>query len=298
MFSTQLKPSSKRSLSELNSVDIHGVSIAPITEQECVRRIADEVDSGRGGWCVTVNLENLRKISQSVALSQLVASSTLRVADGITLVWAGRLQASPLPERVCGSNLIYSLTREMASRGRSVFFLGGNSGTAKATADLLQRANPGLGVAGTCCPPINFERDPEQIEYLTKVLAEAQPDVIYVALGFPKSEQLIAQLRQVCPQAWWIGVGISFSYVVGEVKRPPVWAQNIGLETPYRLIQEPRRLARRYLWDGPIFAVNLLSSSLIRGLNHAVATAARGNSPLKYVGKSFLAARKDFESPL
>jgi N-acetylglucosaminyldiphosphoundecaprenol N-acetyl-beta-D-mannosaminyltransferase len=250
----------------LNSVDIHGVSIAPITEAECVRMIADEVDSGRGGWCVTVNLENLRKVTNSTSLKQLVADSTLRVADGITLIWAGRLQASPLPERVCGSNLIYSLTREIASRGQSAFFLGGNPGTAKAAADLLQRANPGLEVAGTFCPPMNFERDPEQMQYVKAMLTQAQPDVIYVALGFPKSEQLIAQLRHSCPRAWWIGVGISFSYVVGEVKRPPVWAQNIGLETPYRLIQEPRRLARRYLWDGPIFATNLLFSALVRGL--------------------------------
>lgn len=266
MLSTQLKLSSYRSLSELNSVNIHGVSIAPITEAECVRMIADEVDSGRGGWCVTVNLENLRKVTKSTSLKQLVADSTLRVADGITLIWAGRLQASPLPERVCGSNLIYSLTREIALRGQSAFFLGGNPGTAKAAADLLQRANPGLQVAGTFCPPMNFERDPEQMQYVKAMLTEAQPDVIYVALGFPKSEQLIAQLRHSCPRAWWIGVGISFSYVVGEVKRPPVWAQNIGLETPYRLIQEPRRLARRYLWDGPIFATNLLFSSLVRGL--------------------------------
>ena len=73
MLSTQLKLSSYRSLSELNSVNIHGVSIAPITEAECVRMIADEVDSGRGGWCVTVNLENLRKVTKSTSLKQLVA---------------------------------------------------------------------------------------------------------------------------------------------------------------------------------------------------------------------------------
>jgi len=275
MFGTQLKPNSNRSLSELNSVNIHGVSIAPITELECVQLIADEVDSGRGGWCVTVNLENLRKVIRSTSLKQLVANSSLRVADGITLVWASRLQASPLPERVCGSNLIYSLTREIASRGQSAFFLGGNPGTAQAAADLLQQTNPGLLVAGTFCPPMHFERDSRQMQYVERMLADAQPDVIYVALGFPKSEELIAQLRHSCPRAWWIGVGISFSYVVGEVKRPPVWAQNIGLETPYRLIQEPRRLAKRYLWDGPFFAINLLSNSLVRRFNHSVITTVK-----------------------
>lgn len=275
MFDIQLKAIPNRYLSELHSVDIHGVSIAPVTEAECVRLIADEVDAERGGWCVTVNLENLRKVTKSDSLKQLVANSSFRVADGITLIWASRLQATPLPERVCGSNLIYSLTREIASRGQSAFFLGGNPGTAQAAADLLQQTNPGLLVAGTFCPPMHFERDPRQMQYVERMLADAQPDVIYVALGFPKSEELIARLRHSYPQAWWIGVGISFSYVVGEVKRPPVWAQNLGLETPYRLIQEPRRLAKRYLWDGPFFAINLLSNSLVRRFNHSVITTVK-----------------------
>ncbi len=287
MFDIQLKTIPNRYLSELHSVDIHGVSVAPVTEAECVRLIADEVDAGRGGWCVTVNLENLRKVTKSASLKQLVANSSLRVADGITLVWASRLQASPLPERVCGSNLIYSLTREIALRGRSAFFLGGNPGTAQAAADLLQQANPGLRVAGTFCPPMHFERDPRQMQYVKKMLADAQPDVIYVALGFPKSEELIAQLRHSYPQAWWIGVGISFSYVVGEVKRPPVWAQNLGLETPYRLIQEPRRLARRYLWDGPIFAMSLFYTSLVRRLNGSQVTTTKATSSVEYLDANF-----------
>ena len=287
MFDIQLKAIPNRYLSELHSVDIHGVSIAPVTEAECVRLIADEVDAERGGWCVTVNLENLRKVTKSDALKQLVANSSFRVADGITLIWASRLQATPLPERVCGSNLIYSLTRELALRGRSVFFLGGNPGTAQAAADLLQQTNPGLMVAGTFCPPINFERDPEQIQHIKKMLANAQADVIYVALGFPKSEELIARLRHSYPQAWWIGVGISFSYVVGEVKRPPVWAQNLGLETPYRLIQEPRRLARRYLWDGPIFAMSLFCTSLVRRFSRSATATAKATSSVEYLDVNF-----------
>lgn len=247
----------------LHSVNLCHVSLAPVNEVECVQLIADAIDAGQGGWCVTVNLENLRKTATSPELQRLVESSTLRVADGITLVWASRLRGNPLPERVCGSNLIYSLTDEAAHRGRSVFLLGGNEGTADRAAAILRQRNPELNIAGTLCPPLGFERDPAQVEEIIKVLRRTKPDIIYVAVGFPKSERLIARICHICPNAWWMGVGISFSYVTQDIKRPPRWAQSLGFETLYRLLQEPQRLARRYLLDGPPFAIKLLLWSLI-----------------------------------
>lgn len=262
MLKQQFKPTD--SLANLHSVCLYNVSLAPIDEQFCVRLIADQIEAKRGGWCVTVNLENLRKTVANPGLRQMIESSTLRVADGITLVWASWLQATPLPERVCGSNLIHSLTREIAGRGLSVFLLGGNPGTAERAAEQLQQQNPGLNIAGVVCPPLGFEQDSDQMQQLVQTIRAAQPDVIYVALGFPKSEYLIQQFYAIYPQAWWIGVGISFSYVVGDIKRPPVWAQNIGLETLYRLVQEPRRLGKRYLWHGPIFVTQLFTWSVLQ----------------------------------
>ncbi|MBD2090795.1 WecB/TagA/CpsF family glycosyltransferase [Microcoleus sp. FACHB-1515] len=263
MFSS-LQSGSVPQQTSIHSVRLYNTSLAAIDELQCVDLIVDAIESGIGGWCVTVNLENLRKAVADPKVHQLVESSTLRVADGITLVWASWLRGTPLPERVCGSNLIHSLTRAIAAQGRSIFLLGGNPGTADKAAHRLQQDNPGLQIAGTYCPPLGFERNPSQVEAIKNMLQAAQPDVIYVALGFPKSEQLITQLRHLCPNAWWIGVGISFSYVVGDIKRPPRWAQNLGVETLYRLIQEPRRLARRYLLDGPIFVVQLFAVSLIQ----------------------------------
>lgn len=264
MLDQQLKLNDSLRQTGLHSVQLYGTSLAPITENQCVHFIVDAIESGRGGWCVTVNLEILRQTAINPKLQQLVELGSLRVPDGITLVWASRLQATPLPERVCGSNLIYSLTHEISRRGRSVFFLGGNPGTAERAVEILQQKNPGLRVAGILCPPIGFERDPVQLQRIEHILYTANPDVVYVALGFPKSDYLIAQLRDLCPNAWWIGVGISFSYVAGDLKRPPKWAQNLGIETLYRLVQEPRRLAKRYLWDGPIFVTKLFTFSIIR----------------------------------
>jgi N-acetylglucosaminyldiphosphoundecaprenol N-acetyl-beta-D-mannosaminyltransferase len=94
-------------------------------------------------------------------------------------------------------------------------------------------------------------------------LLAAAPDIVFVALGSPKQEVLIDRLRHALPRAWWLGVGISFSFVCGRVKRAPRWMQQSGLEWLYRLSQEPKRLARRYLLDGMPFACRLLAGSLL-----------------------------------
>jgi N-acetylglucosaminyldiphosphoundecaprenol N-acetyl-beta-D-mannosaminyltransferase len=82
-----------------------------------------------------------------------------------------------------------------------------------------------------------------------------------VALGSPKQENLIVNLRQDLPGTWWLGVGISLSFITGDVQRAPVWIQRIGLEWVHRLVQEPRRLFRRYIIDGIPFAIRLFASS-------------------------------------
>ncbi|MEO0949324.1 MAG: WecB/TagA/CpsF family glycosyltransferase [Cyanobacteria bacterium J06641_5] len=235
-----------------------------ISEGVCASWILDALEREEGGWCVTVNLEILRRIQHDPSLRELVAGSSLRVADGITLVWASKIAGIPLSERVCGSSLIYSLTTAAVRRERSVFLLGGNEGVAAQAAAQLQQQNPGLRVTGTYCPPFGFDREPQKIDEIVARLQVAQPDIVYVALGFPKAEKLIAQIHHHLPKAWWIGVGISFSYVAGEVGRAPVWVQNLGLESYYRLAQEPRRLARRYLVDGPPFVALMLARSLLQ----------------------------------
>ncbi|MFB2974935.1 WecB/TagA/CpsF family glycosyltransferase [Microseira sp. BLCC-F43] len=242
-------------------VTIYDVPILGLSEIQFVKLMMDELESGRGGWCVTVNLDMLHQITDDIEVRSVVEKSSFCTADGISLVWASRILGTPLPERVCGCDLIYSLTDEAARRGRSIFLLGGNPGTAEKAALVLKQRYQGLVVAGTYCPPFGFEQDAKQIEEIASIVRSAQPDIVYVGLSFPKQEKLIAKIRHVCPNAWWMGVGISFSYVCGEFKRAPLWVQKLGLETFYRVTLEPRRLAKRYLVRNPPFIIRLLISS-------------------------------------
>lgn len=250
-------------------VSLKGTTIKDVTQAEYVEEIREALAEQRGGWGVTVNLEILRQCTANPELMALINQADVRVPDGITLVWASRLLGSALRERVTGSDLIYSMSEMAAQNGYSIFLLGGNEGVADAAAQELQQRYVGLRVAGTHVPPFGFENSESEMAALEEALTKAHPDIVFVAVGFPKADHLIVKVRHLLPQAYWIGVGISFSFVANEVKRAPVWVQKSGLESYHRLIQEPR-LAKRYLQDGPPFAAKLLAESAVKGVRNRV----------------------------
>jgi N-acetylglucosaminyldiphosphoundecaprenol N-acetyl-beta-D-mannosaminyltransferase len=249
----------------LPEVDLRGLGVHAISQAECVEYVLGELDAGRGGWVVTPNVDHLRRIARDHEFAELYSEATLRVVDGQILVWALALQRTPVPERVAGSDLISSLTAGAAARGRSVFLLGGNPGTAKRAAEVLQERHPELRIAGTDCPPVGFDRDALAMARLSRKIHHAKPDIVFVALGSPKQEFVIRHLRHDRPEAWWLGVGISLSFLAGEVRRAPRWMQRVGLEWLHRVAQEPERLFRRYFVEGLPFAGRLLLSSLVSG---------------------------------
>ncbi len=244
-------------------VILRGHRIASLTARQVIERILSGLQQGRGGWIVTANVDILRRMVCDAAFGELVSRADLVVADGMPLVWASRVQGTPLPQRVAGSSLVVDLARAAGVAGRSVFLLGGDPGTAQVASQVLTRTCPGLRIAGVQCPAIGFEYDEPYMTALRKTLATARPDIVLVALGSPKQERVIAALRTAVGDAgqggeWWIGVGISFSFLAGRVKRAPLWMQRCGLEWTHRLLQQPGRLWRRYLIDDIPFALGLL----------------------------------------
>jgi N-acetylglucosaminyldiphosphoundecaprenol N-acetyl-beta-D-mannosaminyltransferase len=238
------------------------VRIHAVKETQVVEHILCELEQGRGGWVITPNVDHLARVRRDPEFRGFYAQARVVVADGMPLIWASRLQGTPLPERVAGSNLISSLSAGAGRQGRSVYLLGGDPGTAEQAAQILSERYAGLRIAGTHYPPMGFDKDPEQMQRLIEALVQADPDIVYVALGSPKQERLIGMLRERLPRAWWLGIGISFSFLSGHVKRAPVWMQKCGLEWLHRLAQEPKRLARRYLIEGIPFVMILLAGSL------------------------------------
>ena len=249
-----------------------------LSESQCVARVLGDLDARRGGWIVTPNLDHIRMLQREGPLSPCYVEADLVMADGMPLVWASRLQRTPLPGRVSGSDLIWSLSAAAARSSRSIYLLGGDPGTAEETSARLRARDPGLRVAGCFCPPLGFEERPDGVADVVRRLDAARPDIVFVALGTPKQEVFIGRLRRegILPQAWWVGVGISFSFVAGRVQRAPVWVRRLGLEWVHRLAQEPAKLGRRYLLDGLPYGAAFVARAAWKGLRSAPARSPEG----------------------
>jgi N-acetylglucosaminyldiphosphoundecaprenol N-acetyl-beta-D-mannosaminyltransferase len=219
----------------------------------------------RGGWLVTANLDFLRRYVVDPKMRELYDEADVRVADGMPLVWASRLQGDPLPERVPGSSLVWLLVARAATEGRSVYFLGGASDANERAARVLTDKHPTLKICGSSSPQLSSPPSPEEIHAVKTAMVAAQPDIALIALGSPKQEQLIQALRRDLPSTWFVGIGISLSFVAGDIKRAPRWMRTIGMEWSHRMIQEPRRLIKRYLVHDLPFAFQLFArAALVR----------------------------------
>ncbi len=246
-------------------VRLMGMPIDCVTQAQAVAHILDSLAGGYGGWVITPNLDQLRQYHERPELRPMYEEANLILADGMPLIWASQIQRTPLPERVAGSELIYTLSASVARVGRSIFLLGGNPGTAAGAGEQLKRLNPLLKVAGTHCPKFGFEKDEKQVADVLGALTAGAPDIVFVGLGFPKQEKLIETVRRQFPRTWFLGIGISFSFVCGQVKRAPKWMRRAGLEWAHRMMQEPGRLFQRYVMEDIPFAMRLLGDVTGRG---------------------------------
>ena len=245
-------------------VPLMGVRLDCVTERQVTTHVISSIRKGEGGWIVTPNIDHLRIISESPELRGLVNAASFRVADGMPLVWASRLQGTPLPERITGAGLILSLTAAAAKANASVFLLGGDPGDAEAAAVVLKESNPGLKIAGIISPPFGFDNDPLQMAEIGNALHSAKPDIVYSCFGFPKQELVINALRDRVPSAWFLGLGGSFAIVSGRTRRAPRWMQTAGMEWAWRLGLEPRRLFGRYIVNDLPFAIRLLANAIVQ----------------------------------
>jgi N-acetylglucosaminyldiphosphoundecaprenol N-acetyl-beta-D-mannosaminyltransferase len=255
-------------LPDPDTVTLGGLRFAALTEGEVVHRVRTALAHGIGGRIVTPNVDILRQVGGDPAVRADLETADLIVADGTPLVWASRLAGTPLPERVTGSGLIWSLSAGLAADGASVYLLGGAASGpacgAERAASVLLGSYPGLRVAGAASPPFGFEESPASLQRVLAAVIDAEPDLVFVGLGFPKQERIVEVLRPALPATWFLGCGAAINFVAGDRSRAPAWMQRTGLEWAHRLACEPRRLARRYLCRDAPYAAWLLAEAALR----------------------------------
>jgi N-acetylglucosaminyldiphosphoundecaprenol N-acetyl-beta-D-mannosaminyltransferase len=227
------------------------VPIDGVDFKQALDAIEALVRSKSGGMVFTPNVDHVVLAEKDARFRAAYRAVNLSLVDGTLLLWASRLLGWSLPEKVSGSDLLLPLMQRAAQCGFRVYLLGGAPGVAEAARERLQQQFPELLVVG--CDESRVDVDALDPAILERI-ARAAPDLVLVALGAPKQEVFIFEQRERLGSAVCIGVGGSLDFVAGTRKRAPRWISRIGLEWLYRLLQEPRRLFRRYLLRDPLFA--------------------------------------------
>jgi N-acetylglucosaminyldiphosphoundecaprenol N-acetyl-beta-D-mannosaminyltransferase len=187
---------------------------------------------------------------------QILNAAFLCTPDGMPMVWMGRLRGHEAMRRVYGPDLMLEVCAWSETSGCRHFFYGGAPGIAEQLRDRLTKRFPRLQVAGCYTPPFR-PLNPAEEAQLQETVRAARPDVFWVGLSTPKQERFMAAFLPKLEVTLMVGVGAAFDFHADRVSQAPRWMQQSGLEWFYRLCQEPRRLAKRYLKNNPRFALKI-----------------------------------------
>ncbi len=220
-----------------------------LSMRETLKEIDRLIRKNNNSFIVTPNVDHLVQLERGGELAEAYKKADLILADGKPLIWISKWYKTPIKEKISGSDLFPRVCALAAKRGYKMFFLGAAEGVAKKAADNLKRRFANLQVVGTYSPPYGFENNIEEMEKIIHMIREASPHILIVGLGCPKQELFILRNKDKLDVPISLGLGASLDFEAGNVKRAPKWMANHGLEWLYRIIQDPKRLAKRYLID-------------------------------------------------
>lgn len=235
---------------------LFGIKIDAIRMNEAVASVRTWImnDDGECRYVVTPNVDHTVLLQENKELAKAYESAHLILADGHPIVWASRLLRKPLPERVPGSELVPALFDSFNENGQlKVFLLGALPGVGAIAAANMKQQWPNVQTVGVYSPPLGFEKDPEECNYILGRIALTRPDLVIVGLGAPKQEIWTNRHYKQMNAKAALCVGATIDFLAGEQKRAPVWMQKSGIEWLHRMCSQPKRLVKRYAKDAWIF---------------------------------------------
>lgn len=237
-----------------------GVAIDAVQIPDVVAQMQRWILDGPASHFIAVTgMHGVTEAQHDSRFKQILNSADLVVPDGMPLVWLGRRRGRNLRRRVYGPELMLAFCQTTGSRYRH-FFYGGLPGVAASLGDTL-RKKYGIYIAGTYSPPFHLLSEDEDKAIIAKIHA-AKPDVLWVGLSTPKQERWMYAHRRQLRVPVIVGVGAAFDLNSGRTRQAPPWMREHGFEWAFRLLQEPRRLWRRYLIYGSEFAWSVGLESL------------------------------------
>lgn len=249
--------------------NLFGLSVHALSMNEVLTIVEGAIERRERLLIGVVNAAKMVNMRRDVELDRAVRSAHLILADGVSVVLAARLLRKSLPERVPGIDLMTRLFERGNDRGFRVYCLGAADDVLDAVARTVQAEYPGVKLVGKHHGYFSEGDEPA----IAAEIKAARPDILFVAMSSPKKELFLSRWVSEMDVPVCHGVGGAFDVMAGKVKRAPRAWQKLGMEWLYRIVQEPRRMWRRYLVTNTLFGWMLLSELVAQLLPRRVKKA-------------------------
>ena len=231
-------------MEELQHCEILKTNINVTNMSDTIKYIGGHLDDLRGKYICVSNVHTTVMSYENEEYRKIQNGAAMALPDGAPLSSYSRRKGYKQAQRVTGPDLMLELFAISKEKGYRHYFYGATEETLQSMKEVLERDYPGIQIAGMYAPPFRALTPQEDAQIVAKI-NESRPDLIWIGLGAPKQEEWMYQhMGQL--QGVLIGVGAGFDYLAGYIKRAPRWMQRMSLEWLYRLLQDPKRLWRRY----------------------------------------------------
>lgn len=234
-------------------IQVMGAPVDPWTMDQTVEATDAFIQRHLFAHLIGVNADKLFQMRDDPRMADIVSRCEIINADGASMVMAAHKLGKPVPERVAGIDLMGRLCTLAAKKKYCVYLLGARQKVVEQTVSVLKNTYPGLQIAGFH----NGYFQNNEFDNIIQTVEKTHPDIVFVGITSPKKEQLIERFRQFGAKGAFVGVGGSFDVISGNIPRAPQWMQHINLEWLFRMIQEPKRLVRRYVVGNTRFLILL-----------------------------------------
>ena len=247
--------------------DVLGVKVSAFNMETAVNATERWLAAGRCGYISVTGVHGVMEARKDPEFRKILNRACINLPDGMPMSWVGRIQGFSGMDRVFGPDFMASMCRLSLDRRYCHFFYGGQPGVADDLRQKLEARFPGLHIVGTYTPPFRDLAAEEEAELIRQVQV-SKPHILWVGLSTPKQERFMSQYVDRLNVPLLVGVGAAFDYHTGRLRDCPQWVKRAGLQWLHRLIQDPKRLWRRYLRNNPAFVWHI-TLQMLRSRQHS-----------------------------
>jgi N-acetylglucosaminyldiphosphoundecaprenol N-acetyl-beta-D-mannosaminyltransferase len=261
-----------------------GVDVDAIDMEGALKRVTASLNSSSKSYVCVAGVHGVMEAQRNPQLLDVYAGSEMTIPDGMPLAWVGRMQGNRAMQRVTGPDLMLEVFRRKEFAHVTHFFYGGREGIAEELRDKLTAQVPWVKILGTYTPPYRELSDLEAAGFI-ETISTLKPDIIWIGISCPKQELFMARYLPELETKLMFGVGAAFDYHTGHIRDCADWIKRAGLQWLHRLLQDPRRLWKRYLRNNSAFVWHI-TRQLLKGRRstpscEVQATETRRQVPLR-----------------